>query len=226
MSSIPLLSTESATQLLLRQADLSRLWGAFSLQIEGSDPVVSSSLRYGSATTSALAAYALSIAELWRLRTGRFQEIELDLRRAVVCGLRSVFLLKQNGHGFSVGGNGQKINNFFRTKDQRLIYLLRMFDYPHLVPALLGVLRCPNEIDAIAEVVSDWNAFELEEALSKAKAIGVVSRAPNEWLSHPQGMWLAQRPGFHIQKIGESSPEPLPDGDRPLSGLKVLDASQ
>lgn len=218
-------SPEASTRLLLDRMGLPDLWSSAALRFTGEDPVVASPNAYGTATASALGAFSLAVAELWRMRTGQRQDIEIDLRRAVACGLRSVFLLRQSGHGFTVGGNGQKIDNFYPTADGRRIYLLRMYDYPHLVPALLGVLRCPNDRDAIAEVASRWNAVELEEALAAARAIGVVSRTPEEWLAHPQGAWLAQRPGFEIQKIGDSQAEPLPEGDRPLAGLRVLDAS-
>lgn len=219
-------SPHEATRLLLERMGLADIDHLAHLRFLGEDPVVPSVNRYGTATASAMGAGALAVAEYWRLHTGQQQSVEIDLRRAVVCGLRSVFLLRQNGHGFIVGGNSRKVNNFFTTRDNRRIYLVRMFDYPHIVPALLGVLRCANEPQAIAEAVAKWDAVELEDALAEARAFGVVSRSPEEWLQHPQGAWLAERPGLEIRRVGDSAPEAPPaKGSRPLSGLRVLDAS-
>ncbi|MDM0014838.1 CoA transferase [Variovorax sp. J22P168] len=217
-----------ALQLLLTLIGLPEPSTSARVVLTSRDAVVPSANRYAAATAAALGAYGAAIAAFWALRTGRQQEVEIDERRAVLHGLRSVFLLRQSGHGYSVGGigaQGLRANNFFMTRDGRQIYLLRMFDYPHLVPALLGVLRCPNTHDDIAHAVSHWDAFELEDALARAKAVGVVSRSPREWLAHPQGQWLAERPGVEVRRIGDSAPEPFQDGDRPLSGIRVLDAS-
>jgi crotonobetainyl-CoA:carnitine CoA-transferase CaiB-like acyl-CoA transferase len=45
-------------------------------------------------------------------------------------------------------------------------------------------------------------------------------------VSHPQGRALADWPRVAITKIGESRPEPMPPGARPLSGVRVLDLTR
>ena len=220
--------TRRAMQWLLQRIGLPEVAGSSPVSLVGRDAVVPSYNRYAAATASALGAFGAATAAFWALRTGRQQQVEIDERRAVLHGLRSVFLLRQSGHRFSVGGVGAqslRANNFYTTRDGRQIYLLRMFDYPHLVPALLGVLRCPNTQADIAQAVSGWDALALEEELARARAIGVVARTPQEWLAHPQGQWLSQRPGVEVRRIGESEPEAFREGDRPFSGVRVLDAS-
>jgi CoA-transferase family III len=51
-------------------------------------------------------------------------------------------------------------------------------------------------------------------------------RSNDEWLAHPHGRGLAGKPIVEINKIGESDPEPLPKGGRPLSGIRVLDLTR
>ena len=51
-------------------------------------------------------------------------------------------------------------------------------------------------------------------------------RSMDEWAQHPQAAAVASLPLLEITKIGDSPPEPLPDGDRPLSGIRVLDLTR
>jgi hypothetical protein len=51
-------------------------------------------------------------------------------------------------------------------------------------------------------------------------------RTMQEWAKHPQAAAIASLPLLEIIKIGDSPPEPLPEGDRPLSGVRVLDLTR
>src|SRR5262249_33445524 len=51
-------------------------------------------------------------------------------------------------------------------------------------------------------------------------------RTMAEWAQHPQAAAIASLPLMEIIKIGDSPPEQLPDGDRPLSGVRVLDLTR
>jgi len=51
-------------------------------------------------------------------------------------------------------------------------------------------------------------------------------RSAAELEEHPQGRAVADLPLMEIVKIGDSAPEPLPEGDRPLSNLRVLDLTR
>lgn len=194
------------------------------VEFSGKDPVVPSRHLYGAATAAALAAYASGVAMLWRHRTGQGQDIRVDLARAANIGLRSALFCRQNDHGFRVGSSSSK-ENVFPTADGRLVYLLRNTGRGTITQDLVGLLRSPNTTAGIAEAVSRWNAFELEEALAAHKLPGVVVRTAAEWAQHPQGALLLRQPAFHVEKIGDSDPEPLGPAERPLDGLRVLDAS-
>ncbi len=56
--------------------------------------------------------------------------------------------------------------------------------------------------------------------------MATVARSFAEWDDHPQGHALASLPLFTIERIGDAAIEPLPAGDRPLAGVRVLDLTR
>ncbi|PMW67459.1 hypothetical protein C1X36_33940, partial [Pseudomonas sp. GW460-8] len=89
---------------------------------------------------------------------------------------------------------------------------------PNHRAAALGVLGVPEDREAVARAVSTWNAADLEEAIIAAKGAGGMVRSHAEWAGHPQAAAIAALPLMEVVRIGDSPPEPLPSGDRPLSG--------
>src|SRR2546421_5102748 len=59
----------------------------------GSDPVLPTPFRIGETSAAALAATGLAVSDLWELRTGRKQDVAVDLRQATA-SLRSGHYLK------------------------------------------------------------------------------------------------------------------------------------
>jgi crotonobetainyl-CoA:carnitine CoA-transferase CaiB-like acyl-CoA transferase len=88
------------------------------------------------------------------------------------------------------------------------------------------VLGVPEDREAVRQAVARWDALELEEAIIAAKGAGGMVRTMDEWARHPQAAAIASLPLMEIVKIGDSPPEKLPDGDRPLSGIRVLDLTR
>jgi hypothetical protein len=74
--------------------------------------------------------------------------------------------------------------------------------------------------------VARWDGQALEDRLAEAGQCGAMARTADEWARHPQGRALAHQPRVEIIKLGESDPEPLPTGERPLSGVRVLDLTR
>jgi crotonobetainyl-CoA:carnitine CoA-transferase CaiB-like acyl-CoA transferase len=216
--------TAEACRRLLQRIGLDPAMAGTQVHFTGADPVIRSRHRYGAATASALGAQGAAIAAIWQQRSGSAQRVEVDLARAVHLGLRTTFNLRQHGHAFNVGSTS-RTSNFFLTRDGRHIYLLRNNGRGTITENLIGLLRCPNSTEGIAAAVSQWDSHELEEALAAIKLPGVVARTPGEWLAHPQGRLLAAQPGLTIRKLGDSAPEPFAPAERPLSGIRVLDAS-
>jgi len=212
-----------ALRNLLSQIGVAQSESGGAIAIEGEEPAVPSRHRLGTASAVALAAQGAAIAAIWRRRSGRGQDVSVDLRQAAVPGLCTSDHLRQSGHPVDRGRNPATAANFFASKDGRRLYILRAPVYvPHML-RLLAFLGCANTTEAIAAAVARWRADELEEALAEHKIIGAIARTREEWLAHPQGQWLAARPPVEIEKIGESAPEPFAPAARPLAGIRILD---
>src|SRR5262249_32602730 len=112
----------------------------------------------------------------------------------------------------------------FPTKDGRFMYFRSGFK--HHADAVARVLDCEYRDDEIKAAVAKWNGVELEDAVTAAGRCAAMVRSYDEWAAHPQGQAIASLPLFEITKIGDTPPIPLPDGDRPLSGIRALDLTR
>lgn len=188
--------------------------------ITGGDPYFPTVHRVGEAAAAALAAHGAAIAEIWRRRSGRRQAVSVDAGAAAV-SLESVMLMTRRGYAVPYTDIAYPLTNFHPCRDGRSIHLHA--GYPHLRNGLLELLDCPNSLDRIRAKVAEWNAFELEDAIAGRGLCGTVGRRLEEWLAHPQGIWLAAQPVVTVERIGDSPPEPLRPAARPLSGVRVVD---
>ncbi len=95
-------------------------------------------------------------------------------------------------------------------------------------PAKTGsqLARRGAQSQSVAAAVSRHDAIELEQAIDEIRACGAMVRSNEEWLTTEHGKVLAGKPIVEIIKIGDSDPEPLPDGPRPLSGIRALDLTR
>src|SRR5271169_5249859 len=187
----------------------------------GADPVLPTPFRIGAAGAAALAATGLAAADLWELRSGRRQQVSVDLRQAVA-SLRSGHYMQINGAAISTERN--PVMGVYPAKNGRWSYIHANF--PNHRAAAMSVLGVPEEREAVRQAVANWDALELEEAILAAKGAGGMVRSMEEWARHPQAAAIAALPLMEIVKIGDSAPEALPDGDRPLSGIRVLDLTR
>ncbi|NQW23608.1 MAG: CoA transferase [SAR202 cluster bacterium] len=187
----------------------------------GIDPILPTSFRIGESSAATLAAIGLAVADTWELRTGRKQEISVDTRRATA-SLRSGKYMKMDGAAVSTERN--TVMGTYPTKDGRWGYL--HCNFPNHRAIALSVLGVSEDRAEVTKAMAQWNALELEEALVAAKGVGGMVRTMEEWAKHPQAAAIASLPLMEIVKIGDSPPEKLPDGDRPLSGIRVLDLTR
>ena len=187
----------------------------------GDDPVLPTPFRIGAAGAAALAATGLAAADLWELRTGRRQEVAVDLRQAVA-SLRSGHYLQVNGT--KVRNERNAVMGMYPAKNGRWSYVHANF--PNHRAAALRVLGCEEDRAAVRRAVASWDAQELEEAIIAAGGAGGMVRSMAEWARHPQAAAIASLPLMEILKIGEAPPEPLPEAERPLSGIRVLDLTR
>ncbi len=187
----------------------------------GSDPVLPTPFRVGVAGAATVATAGLAAAVLWERRTGRRQQLSVDLRQATA-SLRSGTYMKL-GEG-ELPHRRNAIMGCYPTKDGRWSYL--HCNFPNHRAAALKVLGVEEDRAAVTRAVAQWNAVDLEEAIIAAKGAGGMVRSKAEWATHPQAAAVAALPLLEIVRIADSAPEPLPAGDRPLSGIRVVDITR
>ena len=187
----------------------------------GTDPILPTPFRIGETAAATLSALGLAVSDLWELRTGRRQEIAVDTRQATA-SLRSGHYMKLDGAAVSTERN--TVMGVYPAKNGRWSYL--HCNFPNHRAAALQVLGVPEDREAVRQAVEKWDALELEEAIIAAKGAGGMVRTMEEWAKHPQAAAIASLPLMEIVKIGDSPPEKLPGGDRPLSGIRVLDLTR
>ncbi|GAA5232631.1 CoA transferase [Verticiella sediminum] len=198
--------------------------------IKGQDPVFPNPFKIGEATANAIAAVGVAVTDIQEMKTGRRQNVEVDVRHAAATCIGSK-LIRTRGPSGSWDLFSTREMNHMRTlthpwlcKDGR--WFMPHFNLPHLHDRVIEVLKCESNAESVSKAISEWDSLDLEEAIAEAGACGSVVRSNAEWLRHPHGAMLAKRPVLEVTKIGDSDPMPFnPDG-RPLSGIRVLDLTR
>lgn len=227
MTRVSIASAQADPQSLLAQ--LRKVAGTSAedranVTFEGADPVFREPYPIGSVAAAAIAATGQAASELWKLRTGRGQNVTVNVR-AAAAAMRSSQYLRIEPRANSVpvppDQGGSKARGFYQTRDERWVYL--HLGLPHHQSRILSVLGAANTSAAVADAVLKWNAADLEEQIYAAGACAGMVRTQQEWAAHPHARAVAEAPLIDIVKIGDSHPQPPPPGDRPLAGIRVLD---
>ena len=191
------------------------------VELSGEEPALPSSFPLGTAAQASIAAVGLAAAELWRLRTGRRQRVRVAMRNAAIefC----------SDHYVSVDGSPRpdvwdKIAGAYRCGDGRWARLHTNF--PNHRDGLLRLLGCDYDRDAVGRTLQNWRAEDLETAASEAGLVVTAMRSFAEWDAHVQGQAVAGLPVVAIDRLGDAPAEPLPQAERPLAGLRVLELTR
>jgi len=190
------------------------------VQIAGTDPVLATNFFIGTAGAAAIAATGIAAANLWELRTGRSQNVSIDVRAAAMA-MRSDRFVHRNGEKIY---SWDTVSGIYQAKDGRWLQL--HCNYPHHRDRTVALLGAEPERPSVAAAIAKWDAFELENVITEVHSICGVVRSPNEWASHPQSAAVDDLPLIEIVKIADSDPEPLPEGDRPMGGVRVVDVTR
>jgi crotonobetainyl-CoA:carnitine CoA-transferase CaiB-like acyl-CoA transferase len=193
------------------------------LTITGADPVYETPFHLGEGAAVALGLVGQAADRLWRMRGGRRQSLLVDVQHAAA-SLNSYQFLSV-AHEPPPPRIPPSVTAIYACRDGRFVHLHGSFTGGPATLAELG-LQPDADMDQIAAAMSGRDAWELEDRLAAQGLCGAVVRTNAEWREHPQGQWLAARPVVELVKIGETAPEPLPDGPRPLSGVRVLDLTR
>lgn len=191
------------------------------VHLTGDEPQIPSSFRVAVAGQTTIAAAGLAAAEIWRLRSGEAQDVSVDMRHAVA-ECRSERYLRLDDRPPPPAWDA--IAGVYKTGDNRFVRCHTNFR--HHRDAVCRVLGCVPEREKVQAALMQWNGEEFETAAYAAGGVVALMRSYDEWSALPQARALAELPLISIEKIGDASPKPWPEGDRPLSGLRVLDLSR
>ena len=193
------------------------------LHMAGPDELYPTAYRVTEAAAESIGGASVAVAAFDRLRTGREQTVGIDRRHAAVA-FRSERLFRLAGR--VPDSPWGPIAGTYRTADDGWVQIHANF--PHHEAGSLAVLGldAPDR-DAVAAAVGSWEAQALEDALAAAGMCASRQRSTDDWLAHPQGQALGGLPLLDVQPIGSAPAEiPEPTGDRPLSGVRVLDLTR
>ncbi len=195
--------------------------GLEAILLTGVEPALPSSFAVGTAAQATVAASALAANEMWHLRTGRRQQVSVDMRHAGI-DFRSERYLRIDGN--PPHEHRDKTVGVYRCGDGRWVRLHT--NLPHHRAGTLKLLGADYDRASVQRAIDGWEAFKLEDAAVAAGLVVTATRSFAEWDAHPQGRAVAGLPLFAIERIGDAPPQPLPAGHRPLAGVKVLDLTR
>jgi hypothetical protein len=202
--------------------------GDVEFEFTGSEPILPSPhyLATGAAITRLLT--GIGANELWKARGHKPQALSVDLRHAAAA-LHSYMHVKYHDESkappTAPRPGMMRITRIVAARSGRYMQLHgSLNDGPQILAELgLGESATAEDIDA---AVAKRDAFELQDAFIRRKVCGGVVMRREEWAAHPQGIATKEWPLVRITKIGEAPPEPLPEGDRPASGIRVVDLTR
>jgi crotonobetainyl-CoA:carnitine CoA-transferase CaiB-like acyl-CoA transferase len=215
----------SVTDNMLREVGLTIRDGGGKVTFAGKEPVRKTVMKAGAAPAIILAANAVAEAAIWKERTGEGQEIHVDLRRAWIeqspWQLDAMPYTRVNGqHKMFNLGSYVVTNPIVPTRDGRWMVMCPL--YPSQERNFLRLMNCGAAPEQIAQATIKREALEMEAAAAAAHVPLQMIRTKEEFEASEQGQVHAKTPLISIEKIGESDPIPLPQGKRPLSGLRCL----
>src|SRR5574337_1253036 len=212
---------------------LTGLWRAAALdesalrrvQLDGHEPVLTSSFAVGTAAQAGIAAAALAATEVGRWRNGVVQQVAVEMRHAAleccswfrIDGREPVIWDALAGLYPCAGGGWVRLHtNFEHHRDAAL--------------RLLGLPPGPGTPRAqVEQALRGWHALDFEQAAADGGAVAAALRGFDEWDAHAQGRATAAQPLVRSERVGDSPPRPLPAldaGAPPLHGLRVLDLTR
>lgn len=191
------------------------------VEFSAADPVFPTPYRIGAASAAALAAAGLAAGELWALRSGRRQRVSVNLR-AAAASLRSARYLRIDGK--PPPALWDPMSGFYPVREGRWVSI--HCNFPKHRDAALRVLGTAEDRAAAEATSAKWEGVALEDAIHAAGGCAGLARSAEEWSKHTQAEAVAMQPLLEIRRIGAAPPQPLPKGDRPLSGMRVLDLTR
>ena len=211
---------------LLSEAGIDRKEFKGKVTFAGNEPIRPTVLKYCSAGAALGAATSIVTALLHQQKTGEGQDIHVDLRKAwAICNKwqdDAADCVTINGRSYlwwqDKFGNGTF--EILKTRDNRWICISA--PYPSQFLKVTKIFNTGPSHDQLANVAATRTADEWEEMAQMNAAPISKILSQEEFMASEQWPFHVSNPLIHVEKIGDSAPEPLPAGDRPLSGIRCL----
>jgi crotonobetainyl-CoA:carnitine CoA-transferase CaiB-like acyl-CoA transferase len=213
------------TDNILRDVGLTIEDSGGKVTFAGAEPVRKTVMKAGAAPAIILAANAVAEAAIWKERKGEGQDIHVDLRKAWIeqspWQMDAYQYTTVNGaHKMFEMGVYVVTNPMVPTRDGRWMIMCPL--YPSQERKILQLLHCGNDASQLSQATIKRDALEMEQAGADMQVPFQMVRTMEEFDASEQGQLHLEMPLISIEKIGESDPIPLPQGERVLSGLRVL----
>ncbi|MGH3152149.1 MAG: CoA transferase [Streptosporangiaceae bacterium] len=173
-------------------------------------------------TAIACAGAALLAAADWQARSGgsRPRAARLD-RGHVAAVFRSEAYLRVNGK--AAGAGFAPLSRFWRTSDG---WVRTHANYPWHRAALLRALGTDGDREPVAAALADLTAREAEDLVVGAGGIAAAVRSQAAWQAEPAGQAVAATRLVEGRAVGTAPPRRRAAGERPASGIRVLDLTR
>ncbi len=188
-------------------------------------PALDTRFRIAEGSSAALAAGGVAAARLAALRGQNGGEVAVDPRHAEE-SLRSYSHISFDDPASAAAMQRTRAlePGYHPTADGRWFFLHPAF--PHNTEGLMELLGTDQPAD-LPDAVARWDGLELERAVAERGLCSAMARSAAEWDDSLPGRTLNTRPVVDIVQIGDTEPIELPtSGDRPLSGIEVLDLTR
>ena len=193
------------------------------LTLAGLDPIMSTTLKVGAAGAILGSVNSIASAIIWQMRSGEGQDIHADLRKTYAIqsafnpGMDKYSMI--NGYSVLYDQDSAAFSGVMPTKDNRFVFVAVL--YPRQRLAALNLLGCSYSPDSLKQGTRKWDADDLEAAAMDAMVPIHKIRTQKEFQDTEQWAHHVGTPLIHIEKIGDSDPEPFTPAARPLSGIRA-----
>lgn len=168
---------------------------------------------------ASMAAFGAALSHLLEVGTGQRHAVNVDRDLSHWC----LKLCEPVGPQAEVKKN-PRIGAVYATADGRW---LRLTDAtPRLQSRILKVLGVPADPDAVAKVIRNHDADDLEAAILEGGGAAAASRSMSDWASHPAGQALAKEQIVAVEELGPTASGWRPTSGRPLAGIRVIDCTR
>ncbi|WP_236942813.1 CoA transferase [Ewingella americana] len=169
---------------------------------------------------AAVGAAGMALAELIKVQFGQEPRVVVDRKLASLWFSGSIRPI-----GWRMPAMWDSIAGDYKTQDG---WIRLHTNAPHHKAAVLKVLQCADDREAVAKEVAKWPGEALETVIVEQKGCAAVMRSLAEWQAHPQGKAVAAEPLIAWSCAEAAFPYSTwqPEEKRPLAGLKVLDLTR